>query len=130
MFTVLPAGWPECKHHRLGCQGLPHLPTGLVVSCQDEKSQHKNREKAMRFSGLAFLTFCKKKQSGSRRRQGEARLEQVSAVSASAPTTSPRAGWTDFHRRIGLTLYKIDPIVDGDLDEIIEALITPIKLNN
>jgi len=46
----------------------------------------------------------------------------VSAVSASAPTTSPRAGVTD--HRIGLTLYKIDPIVDGDLDEIIEALIT------
>lgn len=101
---------------------ITHLPTGLVVSCQDEKSQHKNREKAMKILRARLFDLL---QEEAEREQAEARRSQVGTGERSERIRTynfPQGRVTD--HRIGLTLYKIDPIVDGDLDEIIEALIT------
>lgn len=101
---------------------ITHLPTGIVVQCQDEKSQLKNKEKAMRVlrarvKDLAVseqaeaIAADRKNQVGSGDRSGRIRTYNF-----------PQGRVTD--HRIGLTLYKLESILNGDLDEIINALIT------
>ena len=99
---------------------ITHLPTGLVVTCQDEKSQLKNREQAMKVlkSRLydLYRTKADSEYASNRRAQvgtGE-RNERIR-------TYNFNEGRVTDHR-IGLTLYRVDAIVDGDLDEIIDAL--------
>lgn len=99
---------------------ITHLPTGLVVTCQDEKSQLKNREQAMKVlkSRLydLYRTRADSEYASNRRAQvgtGE-RNERIR-------TYNFNEGRVTDHR-IGLTLYRVDAIVDGDLDEIIDAL--------
>ena len=99
---------------------ITHLPTGLVVTCQDEKSQFKNREQAMKVlkSRLydLYRTKADSEYASNRRAQvgtGE-RNERIR-------TYNFNEGRVTDHR-IGLTLYRVDAIVDGDLDEIIDAL--------
>lgn len=99
---------------------ITHLPTGLVVTCQDEKSQLKNREQAMKVlkSRLydLYRTQADREYASNRRLQvgtGE-RNERIR-------TYNFNEGRVTDHR-IGLTLYRVDAIVDGDLDEIIDAL--------
>lgn len=101
---------------------VTHLPTGLVVACQDEKSQHKNKEKALK---ILRARLYDQLQEEAEREQAAVRRSQVGTGDRSERIRTynfPQGRVTD--HRIGLTLYKIDPIVDGDLDEIIEALIT------
>ncbi len=101
---------------------ITHLPTGLVVTCQDEKSQHKNREKAMRVLRSRLLDLAQQQQQ---QELAEARRLQVGTGDRSERIRTynfPQGRVTD--HRIGLTLYRLDTIVDGDLDEIIDALIT------
>ncbi|MCS6817361.1 MAG: peptide chain release factor 1 [Blastocatellia bacterium] len=101
---------------------ITHLPTGLVVTCQDERSQIKNRERAMRVLRSRLLEL-------ERRKHQEAisleRRQQVKSGDRSEKirTYNFKENRVTDHR-IGLTLYKLDLILDGELDELIEALIT------
>ena len=101
---------------------ITHTPTGLVVSCQDEKSQHKNKAKAMQILKARLYDLKLQEQhdqiSADRRQQvgsGD-RSERIRTYNF------PQGRITD--HRIGLTLHKLDQVLAGDLDEIIEALTT------
>ena len=99
-----------------------HLPTGLVVECQDERSQYKNKDKAMK-----VLRSRLYERELARREEAEAasRRSQVGSGDRSERIRTynfPQGRVTD--HRIGLTLYKIDAILDGGLDELIDALVT------
>jgi peptide chain release factor 1 len=101
---------------------VTHLPTGLVVSCQDEKSQLKNKEKALK---ILLARLYDQLQEEAEREQAATRRSQVGTGERSERIRTynfPQGRVTD--HRIGLTLYKLDLVVDGDLDEIIDALIT------
>ncbi|MDI9422394.1 MAG: peptide chain release factor 1 [Bacillota bacterium] len=101
---------------------VTHLPTGLVVSCQDEKSQLKNKEKALK---ILRARLYDQLQEEAEREQAATRRSQVGTGERSERIRTynfPQGRVTD--HRIGLTLYKLDLVVDGDLDEIIDALIT------
>lgn len=99
---------------------ITHIPTGLVVSCQDEKSQHKNKAKALKILRSRLLA---KKQEEEMAKVTEQRRAMVSTGDRSAKIRTynfPQNRLTD--HRIGLTLYKLDQILDGNLDEVIEPL--------
>ncbi|NOY76932.1 MAG: peptide chain release factor 1 [Calditrichaeota bacterium] len=99
---------------------ITHIPTGLVVSCQDEKSQHKNKAKALKILRSRLLA---KKQEEETAKVTEQRRAMVSTGDRSAKIRTynfPQNRLTD--HRIGLTLYKLDQILDGNLDEVIEPL--------
>jgi len=101
---------------------ITHLPTGLVVECQDERSQYKNKDKAMKI--LRSRLYERKLSEQNEAIASERRL-QVGTGSRSERIRTynfPQGRVTD--HRIGLTLYKIDAIMDGALDELIDALIT------
>ena len=101
---------------------LIHLPTGTVVECQQERSQIQNREKAMR------ILYSRLYQAQQEAQAAEASAEKRSQVGMGMRNEKirtynfPQSRVTD--HRIGLTLYKIGEIMDGDLDEIIDGLIT------
>ncbi len=99
---------------------VTHLPSGLVVSCQDEKSQLQNKEKALRILRARLL---KNEQDRQQREQAEARRSQVGSGDRSERIRTynyPQGRMTD--HRIGLTLYRLDSILEGEIDEIIESL--------
>ncbi len=101
---------------------ITHLPTGVVVQCQDEKSQLKNRDKAMRVLRAKLLELAQESQ---RAEVAETRKSQVGTGDRSERIRTynfPQGRVTD--HRIGLTLHKLDFILNGDLDELIDALIT------
>jgi len=101
---------------------ITHLPTGTVVECQDERSQYKNKDKAMKILRSRVLDAERQKQTdaiaGERKSQvgtGD-RSERIRTYNYSQGRVSDH--------RIGLTLYRLESILNGDLDEIIDALIT------
>lgn len=99
---------------------ITHMPSGLVVTCQDEKSQLKNKEKAMRVLKSRLYDKLREEKDGA---YSALRHGQVGTGDRSERVRSynfPQGRVTD--HRAGLTLYRIDDIIDGDLDEIIEAL--------
>jgi len=99
---------------------ITHLPTGLVVQCQDEKSQHKNKAKALKVLRSRLLDIRLAEQQAER---AEARRAQVSTGDRSAKIRTynfPQNRVTD--HRVDLTLYKLDEVLNGDLDALIEAL--------
>jgi peptide chain release factor 1 len=101
---------------------ITHLPTGMVVSCQDEKSQIKNRAKAMRVLRSRLYEMKLEEQQ---KQISEDRRAMVGTGDRSEKIRTynfPQNRVTD--HRIGLTLHQLDRIVDGRLDEIIDALIT------
>ncbi len=101
---------------------LTHLPTGLVVTCQDEKSQIKNKAKAMKVLRARLLDNMVREQEEKR---SEARKGQVGSGDRSGRIRTynfPQGRLTD--HRIGLTLYKLEDILQGDLYEVIEELVT------
>ncbi len=101
---------------------ITHLPTGLVVECQDERSQYKNKDKAMRVLRSRLYEMEREKQAA---QTAAARKSQVGSGDRSERIRTynfPQGRVTD--HRIGLTLYKLDAILDGDLDELIDALVT------
>ena len=101
---------------------ITHLPTGVVVSCQDEKSQHKNKAKAMKVLQSKILDARVAEQQAA---QAADRKSQVGSGDRSERIRTynfPQGRCTD--HRIGLTLYKLDAIMQGDLDEVIDALTT------
>ena len=101
---------------------ITHLPTGLVVECQDERSQFKNKDKAMKVLRARLL---EQKQTEQQSAIAADRKSQVGTGDRSERIRTynfPQGRVTD--HRIGLTLYKIDAILNGDMDEIIDSLIT------
>ncbi|HCD37759.1 MAG TPA: peptide chain release factor 1 [Candidatus Omnitrophica bacterium] len=99
---------------------VTHIASGLVVACQDEKSQHKNKAKAIKILRARLLDKMKAEQQAER---SQDRKSQVGTGDRSERirTYNFSQGRVSDHR-IGLTLYKLDKVLDGDLDEIIEAL--------
>ena len=100
---------------------LIHRPTGTVVECQQERSQFQNREKAMRL--LASILYDRE-QERIESEYGENRRSQVGSGMRNERVRTynfPQGRLTD--HRVGLTLYKLDAVMDGDLDEIIDALV-------
>lgn len=101
---------------------ITHLPTGMVVECQDERSQYKNKDKALKVLKSRLLKVEQDKQHAE---IAQDRKSQVGSGDRSEKIRTynfPQSRLTD--HRIGLTLYKLDDILNGNLDEVIEALIT------
>lgn len=99
---------------------ITHLPTGIVVACQDERSQIKNREKAMKTLKSKLYDHF---QSQAEKEYADARRMQVGTGDRSERIRTynfPQGRVTD--HRIGLTLYSLDTFMDGDIEEMIEAL--------
>ena len=100
---------------------ITHLPTGVVVECQDERSQHKNRARAMSLLQAKLLSSEQEKQQAE---QAEQRKLQVGSGDRSERIRTynyPQGRITD--HRINLTLYKLDEVLQGDLDQVINPLI-------
>ena len=101
---------------------ITHKPTGMVVECQDERSQYKNKDKALKVLKSRLLKMEQDKQNEA---IASDRRSQVGSGDRSEKIRTynyPQSRVTD--HRIGLTLYKLDEIMNGDLDEIIDALVT------
>ena len=101
---------------------ITHLPTGIVVQCQDEKSQLKNREKAMKVLRARLYDRAQQERADA---VAADRRSQVGSGDRSERIRTynfPQGRVTD--HRIGLTLYKMDAVLDGELDELLSALIT------
>jgi peptide chain release factor 1 len=99
---------------------ITHLPSGLVVECQDERSQHKNRSRAMSLLKARLLAAEQEKQHSA---QAKARKLQVGSGDRSERIRTynfPQGRITD--HRINLTLYKLADVMDGKLDELLDAL--------
>ena len=99
---------------------ITHLSTGIVVRCQDEKSQHKNKDRAMKILAARLLEL---KEAEAHAERADARREQVGSGDRSERIRTynyPQNRVTD--HRINLTLYKLDRIVQGEMEEIVDAL--------
>ena len=100
---------------------ITHMPSGLVVQCQDERSQLKNKEKAMKVLRSRLLEKTIEEQQSKYSQQRKSLVGSGDRSERIRTYNFPQNRMTD--HRIGLTLHKLDMIVDGDLDEIIDALI-------
>ena len=112
----------QCVNTTDSAVRMTHLPTGLVVSCQDEKSQLKNKEKALKVLRSRLFERAQAERSAG---IAEDRKSQVGTGDRSERIRTynyPQGRITD--HRIGLTLYKLETFLDGDIDEVINALIT------
>lgn len=111
----------QCVNTTDSAVRLTHLPTGIVISCQDEKSQLKNKEKALKVLRARLYELEMAKQHDA---EAEARKSQVGTGDRSEKIRTynfPQGRVTD--HRIKLTLHKLDTILGGDLDEVIDSLI-------
>lgn len=112
----------QCVNTTDSAVRITHLSSGIVVSCQDEKSQLKNKEKAMKVLKSRLFEKAEAERSAS---IAEDRKSQVGTGDRSERIRTynyPQGRVTD--HRIGLTLYKLDAYLDGDIDEVLDALIT------
>lgn len=111
----------QCVNTTDSAVRLTHIPTGIVISCQDEKSQLKNKDKALKvLRAKLYELECAKKQDA----EAEARRSQIGTGDRSEKIRTynfPQGRVTD--HRIKLTLYKIDSIMNGDLTELLDSLI-------
>ena len=111
----------QCVNTTDSAVRLTHIPTGIVISCQDEKSQLKNKDKALKVLRARLYELELAKQHDA---EAEARKSQVGTGDRSEKIRTynfPQGRVTD--HRIKLTLHKLDTILNGDLDEVIDSLI-------
>lgn len=101
---------------------ITHLPTGIVVQCQDEKSQLKNKEKAMRVLRARILEAAREEQAATVAADRKSQVGSGDRSERIRTYNFPQGRVTD--HRIGLTLHKLAAVLDGDLDELLAALIT------
>ncbi len=101
---------------------ITHLPTGLVVECQDERSQHKNKERALKILRSRLADIEREKQESALASERKSQVGTGDRSERIRTYNFPQGRVTD--HRIGLTLYKLEQALNGDLDEIIDALIT------
>ena len=121
---VFRAGGPggQCVNTTDSAVRITHLPTGIVVSCQDEKSQFKNKDKAMKILRSRIYEVMEEKRH---KEIADERRSQVGSGDRSERIRTynfPQGRVTD--HRINLTLHKLDQVMDGDLNDLIDALIT------
>ena len=112
----------QCVNTTYSAVRITHLPTGTVVECQDQRSQRENKERALKVLRSRLL---QQKQDAYDEAYNAQRQSQVGSGDRSEKIRTynfPQDRVTD--HRIGLTLYKIDAIMDGALDELIDALVT------
>jgi peptide chain release factor 1 len=101
---------------------ITHLPTGMVVSCQDEKSQHKNKAKALKILRARLMDRARQEQ--------QIEISEKRRIQVGTGERSERIRTYNFpqgrvtEHRIGLTLYRLESALEGELDEIIDALTT------
>lgn len=104
---------------------ITHLPTGTVVECQDERSQFKNKDKAMKVLRARLLEQKRQEQQSAIAADRKSQVGTGDRSERIRTYNFPQGRVTD--HRIGLTLYKIESVLNGDLDEIINALITAYR---
>jgi len=101
---------------------ITHVPTGTVVECQDERSQHKNRDRAMKILVSRLYEAEQAKQHAALAAERKSQVGTGDRSERIRTYNYPQGRVTD--HRIGLTLYKIEQILNGDMDEVLDALIT------
>ena len=111
----------QCVNRTDSAVRITHLPTGLVVSCQDEKSQHKNKAKAIRILRARLFDKVKEEKDSARAENGRNQVGSGDRSERIRTYNFPQQRLTD--HRINLTLYKLDEVMEGNLEEIIDALI-------
>ena len=112
----------QCVNTTDSAVRLTHIPTGIVVSCQDEKSQIKNKEKAFKVLRSRLYDLKMQEQNKEIADQRKSMVGTGDRSERIRTYNFPQGRVSD--HRIGLTLYKLDNFLDGDLDEIIDGLIT------
>ncbi|HOQ67186.1 MAG TPA: peptide chain release factor 1 [Candidatus Atribacteria bacterium] len=105
---------------------ITHIPTGMVVTCQDEKSQHKNKAKALRILRSRLLELERESQKEEIDRERKTQIGSGERSERIRTYNFPQNRVTD--HRINLTLYRLESILEGELDEIIEALAAEEKM--
>ena len=123
--TALYAASDPCGQHANKTESavrFTHIPTGVVVACQDEKSQHKNKAKAMKVLKSRIYDQMQAEQNAAMAADRKNQVGSGDRRERTRTYTYPQGRCTD--HRIGLTLYKLDAIMQGDVDEVIDALIT------
>ncbi len=101
---------------------ITHLPTGVVVECQDERSQHKNKDRAMKILRSRIYEIKMEEQNSKIAAERKAQVGTGDRSERIRTYNYPQGRLTD--HRIGLTLYRLEAILNGDLDEVIDSLIT------
>lgn len=101
---------------------ITHIPTGTVVQCQDEKSQHKNKEKAMKILRSRIYDIMLQKQNAEIASERKSQVGTGDRSERIRTYNFPQGRVTD--HRISLTLHKLDQVLNGEMDEIVDALIT------
>lgn len=101
---------------------IVHLPTGIIVQCQDERSQIKNKEKAMKVLRARLYEIEMERQAKERAMERKSQVGTGDRSEKIRTYNFPQNRVTD--HRIGLTLHKLDQVLDGELDDIIDSLIT------
>ena len=121
---VFRAGGPggQCVNTTDSAVRVTHLPTGLVVSCQDEKSQHKNKDKALKVLRSRLYELMEAERNASIAAERKSQVGTGDRSERIRTYNFPQGRVTD--HRINLTLYKIDNIMNGDIDELVDALAT------
>ncbi|MBQ2897032.1 MAG: peptide chain release factor 1 [Clostridia bacterium] len=121
---VFRAGGPggQCVNTTDSAVRITHIPTGLVVSCQDEKSQHKNKDKAMKILRSRLFDLMLEQQNSEIASQRKSQVGTGDRSERIRTYNFPQGRVTD--HRIGLTIHRLEGVLDGDLDEVIDALVT------
>lgn len=101
---------------------VTHIPTGLVVECQDERSQHKNKDKALKVLRSRLYDMEKAKQDAEVAQERKSQVGTGDRSERIRTYNYPQGRLTD--HRIGLTIYRLEQVLNGDLDEVIDALVT------
>jgi peptide chain release factor 1 len=101
---------------------VTHLPTGLVVTCQDEKSQHKNKAKALKILRARLLDRARQEQQSEIAANRKAMVGSGDRSEKIRTYNFPQSRITD--HRVNLTIHQLDRVLDGDLDPIVDALVT------
>ena len=112
----------QCVNTTYSAIRITHLPTGLVVSCQDERSQLKNKAKGMKVLQARLLELKTAEQDAERSQERKSQVGTGDRSERIRTYNFPQNRLTD--HRVGLTLYKLESIMEGDLDETIDALVT------
>ena len=104
---------------------ITHIPTGVVVECQDERSQYKNKDKALKVLKARLLQAKQQQQADAVAQERKAQVGTGDRSERIRTYNYPQGRVTD--HRIGLTLYKLDDILNGALDEVIDPLVTAYR---
>ena len=121
---VFRAGGPggQCVNTTDSAVRVTHIPTGIVVSCQDEKSQHKNKDKALKVLRSRLYEFYESQRNDAISKERKSQVGSGDRSERIRTYNFPQGRVSD--HRINLTLYKLDAIMNGEMDEIIDSLIT------